>query len=89
LTLAEQGACYLSTTSEVVVVPALPVNAVDSTGAGDTFIAGVIAGLVNQRSMHDCVRLGCYLASFAVTGSGSYERIPKQQLNFDQILTTH
>ena len=55
---------------------ALSVEAIDCTGAGDSFVAGFIAGLVEGRSVYDCAHLGCQVAAFAVTGPGSYPRIP-------------
>lgn len=57
-------------------IPAAPVVATDSTGAGDSFLAGVIAGLVTGRTLKGCARLGSRVAAYAVTGPGAYPRIP-------------
>lgn len=75
LTLGPDG-CLVTTAQGPRHVPAVPVTATDCTGAGDAFVAGVIAGLVERRSFEACTRLGCQVASYAVTGPGSYPRIP-------------
>lgn len=75
LTLGGDGCC-LQTTEGLQTIPALPVQTIDSTGAGDSFVAGFCAGLVEGRLEVDCARLGCIVASFAVTGPGAYPRIP-------------
>ena len=45
LTLDADGCCFREG-GALRRVPAVPVEAVDATGAGDSFVAGVIAGLV-------------------------------------------
>lgn len=75
LTLGADG-CLVHGDEGIERIPAVPVAAVDCTGAGDSFVAGFIAGLVGGRSLAGCARLGCRVASFAVTGPGAYPRIP-------------
>lgn len=76
LTLGDEGCCFRSD-GAFIRVPAVPVAATDTTGAGDAFIAGFIAGLARGLSLEACARLGCRVAAFAVTGPGAYPRIPK------------
>ncbi|HET9906327.1 MAG TPA: carbohydrate kinase family protein [Anaerolineales bacterium] len=76
LTLGAEGCCF-RTESGIERVPAIPVNATDTTGAGDSFVAGFIAGLIRGRSLSECVQLGCEIAAYAVTGTGAYVRIPR------------
>ncbi len=52
-------------------VPAFSTNAVDSTGAGDGFMAGFIYGLLNDKDLHECCKMGCAVASFVVENTGS------------------
>jgi len=75
LTLDADGCCFREG-GALRRVPAVPVEAVDATGAGDSFVAGVIAGLVDGRPLADCAALGCRVAAYAVTGPGAYPRIP-------------
>ena len=76
LTLGAEGCCF-RTDSGMERVAALPVQATDTTGAGDSFVAGFIAGLVRGLPLRDCVQLGCQVAAYAVTGAGAYVRIPR------------
>jgi sugar/nucleoside kinase (ribokinase family)/fructoselysine-6-P-deglycase FrlB-like protein len=52
-------------------VAACPVDAVDTTGAGDAFCGGLAAGLAVGDTLPEAVRRGCVSASFAVTSFGS------------------
>ena len=76
LTLGAEGCCF-RTESGIERVPAVPVQATDTTGAGDSFVAGFIAGLIRGHSLSECVQLGCEIAAYAVTGTGAYVRIPR------------
>ena len=56
----------------VRAVPASPVEAVvDSTGAGDLFAAGFLAGLARGRDAADCARLGTLAASEIISHVGA------------------
>jgi sugar/nucleoside kinase (ribokinase family) len=68
--------CYLASGSETWEIPTTPLAAVDSTGAGDTWMAGLVAGLRRGLSLPRCGRLANRVAAFAVTGPGCWERVP-------------
>jgi sugar/nucleoside kinase (ribokinase family) len=68
--------CYLARAGEAWEVPTTPLVAVDSTGAGDTWMAGLIAGLIAGLPLPECGRLANRAAAFAVTGPGCWERVP-------------
>ena len=56
----------------VRAVPAFPVAAVvDSTGAGDLFAAGFLAGLARERDAADCARLGTLAAAEVISHVGA------------------
>jgi sugar/nucleoside kinase (ribokinase family) len=78
LTLAGEG-CLIRTAEGLLVIPAVPVQAIDATGAGDCFIAGFIAALLRGHGPEACTRIGCRVAAYAVTGHGSYQRIPSYE----------
>ncbi len=53
-------------------MPAAPVEAVvDSTGAGDLFAAGFLAGLARGRAAPDCARLGAIAAAEIIAHVGA------------------
>ncbi len=47
-------------------VPAVAVDAIDTTGAGDTYAAGLLYGLTRGLPMEQTGRIACYLASQVV-----------------------
>ncbi len=51
-------------------------NAVDATGAGDTWCAGFLAGLAQDLSFVECVRLGHAVAAHCVQHTGASAGIP-------------
>ena len=51
-------------------VPGVPVQAIDTNGAGDLFAGGVLYGLSYGYSPLDAARLGCYAAAQVVTRFG-------------------
>ena len=57
--------------SEVVTVRAVPVVALDSTGAGDAFAAGVLAARLAGAAIGDALGAGNDLAAAAITRAGA------------------
>ncbi len=68
---AGSDGAYVLTGAELVHVPALEVEAVDTTGAGDSFCGGVAAGLAAGLETVDAVALGVAAAGSAIQSSGS------------------
>ncbi len=56
--------------------PAVPVHAVDPVGAGDAFVAGYLADVLDGASPEACLRTGCRVGAFAVTVPGDWEGLP-------------
>jgi len=48
---------------EKVFIPALKVNCVDTTGAGDLYASGFLYGLINNRPLKVCGEIGTLLAA--------------------------
>ncbi|MFF5206060.1 carbohydrate kinase family protein [Streptosporangium sp. NPDC000396] len=51
----------------------LPGPMVDSNGAGDAFVSGVLYGLLSGRSLDDSIRLGGIAGAHACTSAGTHE----------------
>ena len=47
----------------------------DSTGAGDGYRAGLLAGLLNSMSLEDSAKLGAVVGSFVVEGDGPQDHV--------------
>jgi sugar/nucleoside kinase (ribokinase family) len=56
-------------------IPAHPVKVIDTTGAGDAFIAGVLAAWYRGLPWRTAAQIGALVASIAVTGSTRYENL--------------
>ncbi|RWV89942.1 hypothetical protein GW17_00047887, partial [Ensete ventricosum] len=52
----------------VIVLP--KEKLVDTNGAGDAFVGGFLSQLVQEKSIEDCVRAGCYAANVIIQRSG-------------------
>ena len=75
LTLGSKGAVYAHK-DERIAQPAYTVNAVDTTGAGDTFTGYVLANMAQNRTMQECMSRAAKAASIAVTRRGAASSIP-------------
>jgi sugar/nucleoside kinase (ribokinase family) len=71
ITRSERGSIIISG-GESVTVPAYPVEqVVDTTGAGDLFAAGFLAGLTKNKSLETCARLGALAAAEIIQHIGA------------------
>ena len=75
VTLGAAGV-LLCTAAGIEHLPAQKVLAVDTVGAGDTFVGGLVTGLQEGRSAADAVRLGQAAAAIAVSRSGVQNAMP-------------
>jgi ribokinase len=72
LTLAERGASVFAAGGcEAVRLPALPVEVVDATGAGDAFAGAFLATWLNGRDPVEAARYANVAAALAVTAEGA------------------
>lgn len=67
VTMGDQGSCYLMDNGEFSVIPSLPVVAVDSSGAGDGFMACVISRLLLGDTMNQACHYASAFAAYSVT----------------------
>ena len=71
LKMGERGSLILSESGERVRVPAFKVKLVDTTGCGDAWSAGFIAGLSRQMPLAKAAQLGSACGSLVASGLGS------------------
>ena len=71
-----EGGCAIVTAAATEQVPSRAVTPVDKTGAGDAFAGAVAVGLLEQRPLTDCVRLGVAAAAICVTRYGAQASYP-------------
>jgi len=68
--------CLIAQGSIRIRVPALPANIVDTTGAGDCWDAGFIAGLASGEDVVTAARLGNACAAFCIEAVGGSTGVP-------------
>ena len=78
LTLGEAGAIW-SDGKTRVAQPACQAQAVDSTGAGDTFTGYFMAALIQGEPVRACLERACRAAAICVTRPGAASSIPRLQ----------
>jgi ribokinase len=77
MTLGEKGALIV-TASSSTHVPAIRVLAVDTTGAGDAFNAGLAMATACGESLEDAVRFAVITGGLAVTKEGVIPSLPSR-----------
>ena len=65
--------------NETVTIPALPVEAVDTTGAGDTFNGVLAACLAEGKEIEEACRVAVAAAGLSVTKRGVLQAIPHRE----------
>ncbi|MGI5858837.1 MAG: ribokinase [Tepidanaerobacteraceae bacterium] len=77
-TLGENG-CMLLNGKGIKYFPAPPFSPVDTTAAGDSFVAGVTVGLSEEMSMEKAIKLGSYAAGVTISKEGAQASIPDRK----------
>jgi ribokinase len=75
LTLGERGS-LLVTATDSVHVPATPVKALDTTGAGDAFVGSLAYFLAAGKPLAEAMRRANYIAAISVQSSGTQTSFP-------------
>jgi ribokinase len=68
--------CYVSDGDLSFSLEAEKTEVVDTTGAGDAFCAGFLFGLLNNRNLKKCGRLGNKIASYCIQKVGCQTGLP-------------
>lgn len=69
VTMGGDGAVYADSEGNSGYCPARNVQVKDTTGAGDSFCAGVVAGLTYGKNLAEAVEVGTILAASVITSS--------------------
>jgi ribokinase len=65
--------------TEEMVVPSYEVEAVDTTGAGDTFNGAFAVAITEGRTIHDSLQFANFAASISVTKFGAQGGMPRRE----------
>jgi len=77
MTLGEKGALIVTATSSLHI-PAINVQAEDTTGAGDSFNAGLALALAGGARLEEAVRFAVITGGLAVTREGVIPALPRR-----------
>ncbi len=76
--IGEKG-CVVASPDGAFAVPGFPVEAVDTTGCGDAFVAGFLHALSRGAALPLCGALGNALGALAATVPGSGDALPGRE----------
>ena len=68
--------CFLVQDGQVLHLPAFPVQAVDTTGAGDVFHGAFLAGWLRKMPLLDCIRFASAVSALKCLKPGGRAGIP-------------
>jgi sugar/nucleoside kinase (ribokinase family) len=77
LKLGSQGSRWLSPDLRLDAPP-IQVEALDTTGAGDAFDGGFLAGVIRQMNPRQCLELGNLVGGLSTRAAGGAEALPSQ-----------
>jgi sugar/nucleoside kinase (ribokinase family) len=76
------GALVMTEKNEKIYVPAFKVKAIDTTGAGDGWNAGLLVGIIKNWDLKTCVTVANAVGALVVTKRGAITALPyKDELN--------
>lgn len=78
ITLGAKG-CVYSSEGEVRLKEAYKVHAVDTTGAGDTFIGAFASELIMEKNLEGCIDFATKASALAVQKVGAQQSIPTRE----------
>lgn len=67
--------CYIYSNGQEMRVPAFKVNAVDTTGAGDSFVSGFVTGYYKGLPLYECGRLANAVGALSVQQVGATDGV--------------
>ena len=71
--------CYVTDGKESHLIESFKVKVVDTTGAGDAFCAGFLYGLAKDKNLHNCGRIGNFVASRCIMEMGARAGLPRSR----------
>lgn len=83
ITLGAEG-CVAVIEDSPLTVPAVPVQVVDSVGAGDAFVAGYLSERMRGASVADRLATAVRAGAAACLGPGDWESLPRRDALLDE-----
>ena len=77
--LGSQGSALRQSDGSMLLVPSIPVQVVDTTGAGDNFDAGFLDGWLRAKTPADCLKTGNILGALSTRTMGGMNGFPDKE----------
>lgn len=75
MTLGKEG-LIASYKGDIVIMPSLATEVVDSTGAGDAFWGGFYSGIITNESIYSSLKLGSLCSAYNLKKVGAFNEFP-------------
>lgn len=82
------GGCIARDRGEMLAIPAFPVDVVDTTGAGDSFVAGFLHAWLRGRNLIACLRLASACGAMSTRAVGGTRAQPRLE-EVERFLAEH
>jgi sugar/nucleoside kinase (ribokinase family) len=79
--------CWAFTKDRKLFVPAYKVNAIDTTGAGDNFMAGFMCAILDGKDLEECCKFATATAAVSIQAIGANTGVKSKQQVLDFIKT--
>ncbi len=84
ITLGKQGCRYYDGSKPSQAYPSERRDAIDTTGAGDTFLGALVAALSQGETIHNAIRYANAASGIEVTRHGAQQAVPtKEEVEYD------
>ena len=74
--------CLFKNSEKTIKIPPLKINAVDATGAGDNFVAGLATEILNGKPIEEALRFANACGAICTTAIGAGTALK----DYDQVL---
>lgn len=78
LTIGKEGAILVNKEG-IYHVPGVPVNSIDTTGAGDAFCGALAVMIASEKSLREATEFANFAGAFATTKIGAQEALPTRK----------
>ncbi|WP_159820347.1 carbohydrate kinase family protein [Colwellia sp. 20A7] len=81
-TKGEEGSILIHR-DELIEVPVIPTSVIDTVGAGDSFTAACILGLLRNEKLTDIAKFAAYISSYVCSQRGATPELPQSMFVFN------
>lgn len=71
--------CYIRNRQQSILIPAFQVEAIDTTGCGDNFVAGFVHALLKGKNLREAGEFACAAGAINALGAGAHRMIMSEE----------